>query len=339
MPKAKKLPSGNWRCQVYAGTDETGKRIMKSFTAATKKQAEYEASLWQIERKEKLSGKLTVGQALAQYIESKSNVLSPSTIAGYEKIKRNHFLDIQKIDIQQITHLQVQTAANTLALNHSPKTVRNTIGLFYAATKSYTSAFAGITLPQKQVKEIQIPSDHEVKLMLDNSSGDLKTAIALAALGGLRRSEIIALTWDKIDFDKKRIMINSAVVRGVNNSYHTKQPKSLAGYRQIPMSDKLAAILQAQRNTSPKPVTVYEATLNRAFGNLTKKLGLPHYRLHDLRHYYASTLLALGIPDKYAMKLMGHSSNNTLKQIYQHIMADKETQFETDILKYQDKFF
>jgi integrase len=336
MPKAKKLPSGNWRAQVYAGTDSTGKRIMKSFTAPTKKQAEYEASLWQIERKEKMSGKLTVGQALEQYINSKDNILSPSTIAGYEKIRRNHLLEIQQIYISDLTHLQAQNAINTLSLNHSPKTVRNTTGLFYAATKNYTTAFANITVKQKEKREIQIPTDGEISLLLDNAQGELKIAIALAALAGLRRSEILALTWDKINFEKRRITINAASIRGKNNIPQIKAPKSVAGYRQIPISDPLYEILSSSPKETSKPVNLYESSINRQFNSILQKLNLPHYRFHDLRHYYASTLLAIGMPDKYAMKLMGHNSNNTLKQIYQHTMADKEKQFEHDLLAYQN---
>ena len=104
------------------------------------------------------------------------------------------------------------------------------------------------------------------------------------------------------------------------------------------MSERLIAILR-NHTSAPKPITIYEASINRTFGKLTESLNLPHYRLHDLRHYYASTLLASGIPDKYAMELMGHSSNNTLKQVYQHLMSDKEDEFEKNLIAYQDKFF
>lgn len=339
MPKAKKLPSGNWRCQVYAGTDEHGKRIMRSFTAPTRKQAEYEASVWQIERKEKASGKMTVGQALEQYINSKNNVLSPSTIANYLKIKRNNLLAIQRIDINTVSRLQVQAAINDLSAEYSPKTIRNILSLFYSATKDYTDAFTKITLPQPEKNEIQIPTDADIKLMLDNATGEMKTAIALAALAGLRRSEILALTWDKIDFNKKYILVNAAIVRDQDNIRQEKVPKSVAGYRKVPISSRLMIILQEAPKTFPHVYNSNETTIFRKFDRLLKKLGIPHYRFHDLRHYYASTLLAINMPDKYAMKLMGHSSNNTLKQVYQHVMADKEAQFEKNLLTYQDNIF
>ena len=53
MAKAKKLPSGSWRCQVYDYTDTTGKRHYKSFTAGTRKDAEYQAAEYALNKKSK----------------------------------------------------------------------------------------------------------------------------------------------------------------------------------------------------------------------------------------------------------------------------------------------
>ena len=66
MAKAKKLPSGNWRVQVFAGTDSNGKRIMKSFTAETKKEAEFLAAQFTARHKEPVS-EMTVGKAIDKY--------------------------------------------------------------------------------------------------------------------------------------------------------------------------------------------------------------------------------------------------------------------------------
>ena len=58
------------------------------------------------------------------------------------------------------------------------------------------------------------------------------------------------------------------------------------------------------------------------------------FRFHDLRHYTASVLLALGVPDKYAMEVMGHATNATLKQIYQHTMDDKRRETAEKMVSY-----
>ena len=79
MAKAKKLPSGNWRVLVYAGK-ENGKNKYKSFTAPTKKEAEFQAAQYAMERKERENGAMTVQEAIDRYIDAKEGVLSPSTV-------------------------------------------------------------------------------------------------------------------------------------------------------------------------------------------------------------------------------------------------------------------
>ena len=84
MPTAKRLPSGSWRCQAYAGKDESGKRIYKSFTAPTKKEAELMAAQYAIERETYSDEKnLLLKTAMERYNKAKENVLSPSTMRGY----------------------------------------------------------------------------------------------------------------------------------------------------------------------------------------------------------------------------------------------------------------
>lgn len=93
MAKAKQLPSGSWRVQVYLGEDENGKPIRKSFTASTKKEAEFKALNYQMHNKEMRQNpsNLTLSEAIDRYIESKENILSPSTIRGYTFIHKKAF--------------------------------------------------------------------------------------------------------------------------------------------------------------------------------------------------------------------------------------------------------
>ena len=327
MAKAKKLPSGNWRCQVYAGKDVSGKKIMKSFTAPTKKEAEYMAAAFQMEKEKPEITNISLREALEQYIESKENILSPTTLRGYHNILNNHLLELQNLNLSSITHLQVQKAINAMSLKSSPKTIRNVIGLYYAATKKYTNVFSDISSPPRTHKEIKIPQNDEISLLLQNTTGDLRTGIALAALAGLRSGEVLGLMWDKVDFSKNLITIDTSLAYGVDNIYTLKTPKSYAGMRKIPISAALKNILADAPKTDEFLVHYRPQSLYHAFRRTCERLGLPHYRFHDLRHYYASVLLAANIPDKYAMELMGHATNSTLKYIYQHTMQDKREEF------------
>lgn len=70
------------------------------------------------------------------------------------------------------------------------------------------------------------------------------------------------------------------------------------------------------------------------FSRICEKAGVPHYRFHDLRHTNASIMLASGIPDKYSMKRMGHATNNMLKTTYQHVIKEREAEYDQQIDDY-----
>ena len=109
MPTARKLPSGNWRVRVYIGMDNNGKKQYKSITAPTKKEAERLASIQQYEQ---IESNITLGDAMQDYINSKANILSPTTLAGYKQIKRLRVLSLQKVKISKITNNMIQKAIN-----------------------------------------------------------------------------------------------------------------------------------------------------------------------------------------------------------------------------------
>ena len=90
MPKAKKTKAGTWKVTIYDYKDSTGKVHQKSFTAETKRDAERLATEYR--NGPKLSD-LTVGEAVKGYIDSKKNVLSPSTHRSYMAIYRAHFAE------------------------------------------------------------------------------------------------------------------------------------------------------------------------------------------------------------------------------------------------------
>lgn len=124
MAKAKKLPSGNWRVNLYDYTDpSTGKRIYKSFTATTKKEAEYMAAEYKLDGKQRTAsaGDMTLKEAYTRYIDSKTNVLSPSTIREYRRSARNDLQDIMPLKLRDITQEAVQRSINQFAAKSCAK--------------------------------------------------------------------------------------------------------------------------------------------------------------------------------------------------------------------------
>ena len=147
MPKAKKLPSGNWRVQVYSHTDGNGKKVYRSFTGSTKKEAEFLAVQFSQNKKAARDPlNLTLGEATKRFIQSRDGVLSPSTIQGYEKILANAMPELWGIKLSALTSDVVQGAVNRYAKEpslrtgrtRSAKTVANAYGLISAVMREYS---------------------------------------------------------------------------------------------------------------------------------------------------------------------------------------------------------
>lgn len=318
MAKAKKLKSGNWRVLVYDYTDENKKRHYKSITAPTKKEAEYQAAEYALNRKETSYEDLTLKEAYERYIKSKSSVLSPSTIAGYNYSKRTYFQELMPIKLSKINAKLIQTAVNELSANHSPKTVRNAHGLLHSVIKTYKPNFEfNTTLPQPIKPDYIIPTTDEINELLKNANEKIRVPILLASNGGLRRSEICALTLS--DFTDLGVFVNKAAVIDENKKVVIKTTKTVAGTRFVPLPRNV--ILEARQwkyfGCSPR-------TLSTWYDRLREKVDVPKFSFHKLRHYFASELHAQGIPDQYIAEVGGWETVEMLQKIYQHTLRDKQ---------------
>lgn len=344
MAKATKLPSGNWNVRALEYTDENGKKHFKSFTAPTKKEAEYLAADYYANKKAKAAAgiNITLSEAIRRYIDSMNNILSPSTICGYEQIYRLRLKSIMHLPLSKLTNDTIQTAINQETLHLKPKTVRNISALLSAVLKKYNPNFVyKVILPQKTKSEISIPTQEQMRLILDDVKGtEMEIPLLLAACLGLRRSELIGLKWKNVNFDKSTIRIDTAIVPGIGAKKFEKAPKSMAGYRTLSVPENIMQKLKAAKETatSEKVITLTGGAIYARFDHILKRLELPHFRLHDLRHYYASVLLAMGIPNKYAQQRMGHSTDNMLKNVYQHIMEDTKNEIDKNVDNYFDDF-
>lgn len=330
MAKAKKLPSGSWRVQVFAGYDATGKAIRKSFTAPTKKEAELLAAEFSAGRKRKPADSRTLSEAYARYMDIKRNTISPATLTEYERAAKRYFQELMPLKLSQISAEGVQSAVNALAATHSPKTVRNAHGLLSAVLRMFAPEIHLSTrLPQPKKPDIYVPSESEIEALIRSIRGkEIEKAVLLAAFGSLRRSECCALTID--DIEGNIIRVRRAMVQSSDGYWILKQPKSKAGYREITLPQFVIERLTPAKNG--RIVNICPTSVTHAFEYAIKRTGLPHFRFHDLRHYQASILHAMGVPDKYIMERGGWKTDSTLKNIYQHTMSDKRRQVESAIV-------
>ena len=129
MPsEPKQLKSGNWRSQVSTGVkNDKGRYIYDSVTAGTSKEAFRLALNLEDDYKQKRRDPtaITLDAAITKYENERSNVLSPSTIRGYEIIRKNRFKDLMQTKLSKINKQTLQDAVNKETLLCAPKTVSN----------------------------------------------------------------------------------------------------------------------------------------------------------------------------------------------------------------------
>ena len=318
---------------MYLGKDENGKNIYKSVTADTKKEAEYLAAEMQLKKKEKAKSDLVLSEAYKRYINSKKNVLSPSTVLEYIRLSNKSFQALMNKQIDEITLEMIQCEINSYALDHSAKSVRNAYGLFSTVMKTYRPDFAvNIRLPQKQKYARHIPSEYDVRRLIIASEGKrIQVPILLAAFGSLRRGEIAALR--PADITDKGVNINKAVALNEKREQFIKQPKSYHEYRFVELQPW---IIQRARSWNGFGMSINCITAE--FSKIVEVAKIEHIRFHDLRHFYASERHALGVPDKYIMQTGGWAAMSVLQDVYQHTMQEKQDEFTKRTLDHFEKF-
>ena len=331
-PKPLLTRSGTWRCQILID----GKR--ESVTAATPDEAHAQAMLLKTGylKKKKPPSKLTVEEAFTKYIESKDSVLSPATVKGYKKIKSNHIQDIKSVLLEELTQERVQRWVNALTKQHSAKTVKNAHGLLTAVLREYYPVLAlRTTLPQKDAKQIAIPTEDEIKKILQTCAGtEMELPILLALWLGLRASEIRGLKWS--DVQDGRLHVCRAIVDGPDGPVE-KKTKTVSGDRWIKLPQRIIDLIdQADKSKREYVVSLSGQAMYKRFSRLCESLKIPHYRFHDLRHTAASVAIIAGVPTKYSQQRMGHATDNMLKTVYEHTMRSKEDEYADLINAYYE---
>ena len=314
-----------------------GERV--SITEDTEKKAIAAAAALKAGGKRQARTNLTVGEMIDRYIESKDSVLSPSTVAGYRRIRKNAFQELMKIPGDALTQDAVQRAVNRMAKDKSPKSVSNAHGLLSAALGMYRPDFVlHTTLPQKQKKEIKIPEMEEIKKIVAQAIGTkMEIPVLFAVWFGLRASEIRGIRWE--DVTGSVLQVNKAIVEGEHGP-ELKTTKTVSGNRKMLIPPEIMEVINRQPRQTEYIVNLSGQAMYKRFSALCKKAGVPHYRFHDLRHTNASIMILLGIKGKYMQERMGHATDHMIRNVYGHTFSDeridtdkKVNHFLADILQ------
>lgn len=332
MATAKKLPSGSWRVRVFSHYEvKDGKKIRKyeSFTSkdktrAGKSEAERMALEWVYRRSARQRDVLLV-DVVNSYINARKGVTSPSTIRAYSSYARHHLDDIGTMSINDLDMVRLQTWVSDMSMTLKPKTVNEIVSMVQSAYREKTGKSFTLTLPKEYPPDLHTPTDKEIAALMNTLPEDLKIAMLLAGFCSLRNGEICALTSDDIVGDS--IVVSKIMVRDVTGDWIIKLPKEPDSVRTIPVPEKIMELIKDKKG---KIVPFNPDSLSKKFGNAVKR----EFRLHDLRHYYASIAHYLGIPDAYIMINGGWKTESMMKRVYREAMTDKIKEENDKITKH-----
>ena len=297
------------------------------------------------------SSEIVFKAASDYYLQTTDSSLSPSTRRVYRSYKRyidDHYEWFAEKKVSEIDNPTLQRIineygsgkdekSNSKNAKRTPKTVRNMYGFILSVIRLFDpDAQFRITIPGNQKTEPYIPDDEDVRKVLEyvkTTRGFQRyyVPLALASLG-LRRSEICAL--DPEDLQGTRLVISKAKVKSPDGWVVKPATKTAASRREIVIPEQLAEMIEEQGCIYPGDPGMLSEVLEK----IQDRLGMPHFSIHKLRHYYASSAIGLGIPTIFVARYGGWEKNSqVLQKIYAHTNdKDKISEMDRKVLEHMN---
>ncbi len=343
--------------KCYHGKNELGKYVTTYITTKSKKDAEKKLTAF-------LHGKNTgtIASPSEHTVETwleywMTHVIEPNaqetTVYGYRQMMKNHIIPaLGKVKLQKLTADQLQQYYTMKLEKLSPNTVLKHHNLMQTAflmaekqdiiSRTPTNR---VTPPRAIESEISFLTAEQLQALIEaayeiqNDKHALLLTIVLAAYTGMRREEILGLTWKDVDFSKNIITVRKART-SAGSKIVDKRTKTSSSNRVIHMSDrvkleliKVKMNLQTNKESdSPskrfnpsgyiivndKGVPCRPNYISSVFRKLADKCGLHEITLHGLRHTFATLANDQGHTMYTISKAMGHSRPDITARIYTH---------------------
>ena len=336
-PKPTRLPSGSYNVRMRLG----GQSV--SVTRPTKTEARLEAErikanyrngLW---TKPDKATEPTVGELIDTYIESRRTVLSPSTIAGYKVIRRNRFQDIMKLKPSEIPNWQ-KVIDDEVNAKTKGKTIHNSWSLVSASLTHAKLPVPTVALPPVIRSTRPWLDADQIKVFVKAIEGNPYEVEMLLGLHSLRRSEIFALTWDKVDLKDGLIHVEGSVVQDENSKQVYKETNKTTNSRRTIriMIPRLQTLLESVPKSKRKG-KIYTQPQNYLWAEINKTCrenNLPEIGCHGLRHSFCSLAHHVGLPEQETMEIGGWESPDVMRKVYQHISAADRLKAENKIAQF-----
>lgn len=333
--KARLLPSGNYNV-VVPFYDEFGKRLQRSFTAATEAKALKMARDF-IEGRNNTTpdDTITVKEAMMGYINYQKVKIQPTTVRTYTQIANNAFRRLHRIRLCDLSPFDIRNAIIIENERVSPKYIKNAYGLLKSVLKMYEVDIKlnNIALPPVVRKEKELPDFATIFNIFHRD--EIELPVLLAAWLSLRIGEVAGLQFQDVDEEQKMLHIRRTVIMTENGSILRVGCKTKNSTRTLPLPPYILELIKAipHENDTDQILQITPKALRSRFKRRVLKHGID-MTFHDLRHVNASIMHMLGVPDKYAMERGGWSTDYTLKNVYQQTFSSERLKQDEKIDNY-----
>lgn len=306
-----------------------------------------------------MKDKISFEEWLTHYIRPSSK---QRTFEQYSRAIQIHILPyLGNIELADLTPLVLQKFITGLTENGnkrtgkglSPNFVKTILSVIQNSLKTahlvgYLPEYSAnkIKRPKPKEKQVECFSAGEQKKIEEaalSAEKDKYCGIVLCLYTGLRIGELLALTWNDIDFDKSVLSVSKTCHDGSENGKHIRiidTPKTENSRRQIPLSKTILKLLKQMKKRSKcefviadgeKPIFI--RSYQRTFELFLKKLKLPHKGFHSLRHTFATRALECGMDVKSLSEILGHKNAMITLNRYAHSLWEHKAEMMNKLSK------
>lgn len=356
---------GGWAVILEAGRDSEGKRkrIVRR-VKGTKKQAEQVKLQLMLEYGQGVeigANKIAMADYLRSWLAGRRTNLKERTYESYEMHIEMHLIPaLGHIPLGELSsaHIDAYKARKLKEPRRgqpkkpkegepkveqkplTPRTVDAQLATLNAAlNRALTmrlisrNPLTGVERPKYESVKYQVLEPEQLLLFFETASkSSVYSVILLIAHTGMRLGEALGLEWRNVDLDQRTIYVRQQWQR-TKEGLKMNPPKSKKGVRQIPLTDAAIALLEALRGSGSTYVFPGEngapkdpSAVDKAFDRIRRTAGLPGLRLHDLRHSFATILLASGVSLPEVQAILGHEKASTTANIYGHTLPSRRNE-------------
>ena len=297
---------------------------------------------------------------IENYVKDKKKELSPAVYVSYThcvKVMKKFFKNSLKLKdvtyhhlLEFYDYLKNKRGNKNVTIKHHAVILSPALKQAYRDDLIAKNPYEFMPKIKKEKSKMEYYNKEELEKLFEvTDKSPLKLIVRVAAYYGFRRSELVGLKWDAIDFKNKMITIKHKVLHVDNQFYLSDTLKTTASHRTLPLLPEIKSLLVERKEEIEKNKELFKKSYNHKydeyvfvddigdlinpdiisnrFRTLLRKNHLKHIRFHDLRHSCASLLVASKVPMKNIQEWLGHSNFNTTADVYSHL--DYSSKYES----------